>query len=235
METRQTIQALHSEAQHKAFDCYVRRGRVPKALLTMIRAAEVLEQAYDLAERQERQKRWVAARSKYSPSQPRAPAGSPDGGQWVDVDGGRGGRGDGGDEASPFLDGAGINDPPLEPVYPVENTLLMFFGGQAVRAARGALGLAGRAQENGMIKPINGVKQTYHGAQRFIERGFTEKEVSIAIKTAERANRVTEKIGKYGTPQKVYRGTNNVTVIIETSKRNAGKIITLFRTTGEAP
>ena len=92
METRQTIQALHSEAQHKAFDCYVRRGRVPKALLTMIRAAEVLEQAYAFAEQQERHKRLAAARSKYSPSQPRAPAGSPDGGQWVDAGGGRGGN-----------------------------------------------------------------------------------------------------------------------------------------------
>ena len=36
-------------------------------------------------------------------------------------------------------------------------------------------------------------------------------------------------MGKYGTLQNVYRGSNGTTVIVETAGRNAGKVITLYR------
>jgi hypothetical protein len=36
-------------------------------------------------------------------------------------------------------------------------------------------------------------------------------------------------MGKYGTQQNVYTGSNGVTVVQETAGRNAGKVITSWR------
>jgi len=36
-------------------------------------------------------------------------------------------------------------------------------------------------------------------------------------------------MGKYGTPQQVFTGKNNVVVVVETAGRNAGKAITVWR------
>jgi hypothetical protein len=47
-----------------------------------------------------------------------------------------------------------------------------------------------------------------------------------AKETAKATGNVTTQIGKYGTPQNVYNGTNGLTVVEETAGRNAGKIIT---------
>lgn len=70
---------------------------------------------------------------------------------------------------------------------------------------------------------------TAHGNKRSNQRGVSQKEVKEAIRTAKETGNVITKIGKYGTPQNHYRGSNGVTVIQETQGRNAGKIITIWR------
>lgn len=67
---------------------------------------------------------------------------------------------------------------------------------------------------------------TVHGGERGAERGFTQAQIDEAKKTAEETGNVTTQMGKYGTPQKVYNGSNGLTVVEETQGRNAGKIIT---------
>jgi hypothetical protein len=67
---------------------------------------------------------------------------------------------------------------------------------------------------------------TIHGNKRAGERNFTQADIDEAKKTAEETGNVTTQTGKYGTPQKVYHGTNGLTVVEETAGRNQGKIIT---------
>jgi len=145
---------------------------------------------------------------KYDPNQPRVPAGNPDGGQWTAT----------GQSAD---DGEGeIYDPPIEPVYPVEEAIGFLFGGHAIRVSRSALG----SFRVGATSQLTG-----HGVLRSSQRAITASQVTKAIKTAKNAGAVTTKTGKYGTLQNVYRGTNGITVIVETVGRNAGKVITLYR------
>lgn len=116
-------------------------------------------------------------------------------------------------------------DEPIEPVYP--EVLL-----PAYRLSRSAISLAARL--------INRVTQriperekpenlTEHGEMRWSERKITKQETAEAIKTAEDEGNIIEKTGKYGTLQYHYKGTNGVTVVVETQGRNAGKIITYWR------
>ncbi len=56
-----------------------------------------------------------------------------------------------------------------------------------------------------------------------------QSEIDEAIKTAKETGGIITKEGKYGTPQNIYTGTNGITVVEETSGRNAGKIITSWR------
>lgn len=72
-------------------------------------------------------------------------------------------------------------------------------------------------------------QSTVHAAQRAAERGISQADIDEAIRTAKEAGQVTSKVGKYGTPQHVYKGTNNVTVVVESAGRNQGKAITVFR------
>ncbi|MGB4102139.1 MAG: hypothetical protein WBK91_09580 [Alphaproteobacteria bacterium] len=58
------------------------------------------------------------------------------------------------------------------------------------------------------------------------QRKITADQVEEAIRTAIKSRQVVTQTGKYGTPVKIYKGTNGVTVIQETAGRNAGKIIT---------
>jgi hypothetical protein len=67
---------------------------------------------------------------------------------------------------------------------------------------------------------------TVHGSRRAGERNFTQADIDEAKKTATETGNVTTQTGKYGTPQKLYSGTNGLTVVEETAGRNAGKIIT---------
>jgi RHS repeat-associated protein len=68
---------------------------------------------------------------------------------------------------------------------------------------------------------------TEHGAARAALRNISQADIQSAMKNA---TQVITKMGKYGTPQKHYIGANGVTVIVEQAGRNAGKIVTVFRT-----
>lgn len=70
---------------------------------------------------------------------------------------------------------------------------------------------------------------TLHGHERLQQRGISEKEVGDAIEEANRTGRVTLKMGKYGTPQTLYETEDGLTVVVETSGRNTGKVITAWR------
>ncbi|MGH9402382.1 MAG: RHS repeat-associated core domain-containing protein [Terriglobia bacterium] len=93
-------------------------------------------------------------------------------------------------------------------------------------------GAAGAATvENPVIVPdAPQVTLTEHAAQRAAERGMTQTDIDAAIRTAKETGQVVRQMGKYGTPQNVYKGMNNITVVVETAGRNAGKAITVFRT-----
>jgi len=122
----------------------------------------------------------------------------------------------------------GEPDNPIEPVYPVENALAFLFGGEALATARGALGLAGSgALEEGAA--VTEARLTDHGAERLLERGISNDEVQEAVRTAQETGNVVTQIGKYGTPQNIFQGSNGVTAVVETTGRNAGKVITLYR------
>ena len=69
---------------------------------------------------------------------------------------------------------------------------------------------------------------TEHGTLRGAERKFTPLDVEQAIESAKSSGQVTFQIGKYGTPQTVYTGSNGLTVVLETVGRNAGKLITAW-------
>ncbi|MDX2095761.1 MAG: hypothetical protein SFW64_07490, partial [Alphaproteobacteria bacterium] len=58
---------------------------------------------------------------------------------------------------------------------------------------------------------------------------YSVDDANTAIQTATAAGKVMTRIGKYGTRQYQYEGTNGVTVIVETEGRNAGKVITFWR------
>ncbi len=97
-------------------------------------------------------------------------------------------------------------------------------GGATVGAAIGGL-LGGIV---GNVLCSSGGGSTQHGGERLGQRNISQSDVDTAVKTAEETGQVTTRIGKYGTPQNVYNGTNGLTVVIETAGRNAGKIITAW-------
>ena len=88
------IQSLRKQRPHDplttvletyAYRCFLRYGEVPKIinyLLPMARKAE--QKASTALFDQKRARPWVL---KYSPDQPRVPAGNPDGGQWTSIEG----------------------------------------------------------------------------------------------------------------------------------------------------
>lgn len=153
----------------------------------------------------------------YNPNQPRRPRGNHDGGQWIDS-----GSADE-NQSNPHRFNPQTDDPPLDPVYPELLIPLLRVGG-------GALNLAGRILQS--IKKIKTLRNfTYHGTARALQRTISAQEVQLAIKTAENSGNITTKLGKYGTPQIHYKGTNGITVVIEKAGRNAGKVITLWRHT----
>jgi hypothetical protein len=60
------------------------------------------------------------------------------------------------------------------------------------------------------------------------KRGISKAQVDEAIRSAEEAGKVIKQMGKYGTLQKIYQGTNGITAVVETAGQNAGKVITAF-------
>lgn len=159
--------------------------------------------------------------SKYSPDQPRVPAGSSTGGQWTS-----GGGGSALNET--YIDSRTEREKypdSIEPVYPLETLIIGIYTGPIISAIRTALSI-GRAfsSEESATTGFTG-----HGAIRSGQRGISQAEAQEAVKSARKHGKVTTQIGKYGTKQYVYRGSNGITVIKESSGRNAGKIITLYK------
>jgi len=127
---------------------------------------------------------------KYNPDQPRVPAGNPDGRQWTS--GGNDGDDNGG---SPFID-VTVNDPPIQPVYPIETALTFLLGGEAVTTAREALGLTeeiGAAEEGAPTAESN---LTDHATLRMEQRGITDEEAQNAIQTAQQTGNTMTQTGK---------------------------------------
>ncbi len=159
--------------------------------------------------------------AKYSPSQPRVPAGNPGGGQWTS--GGGGGvsvttQMDTRTEQEKYPDA-------IEPVYPLETLIIGIYTGPIISAIRTALSIGRILSEEGP----QATRLTDHGAIRVGQREISRAEIQEAQRSALEKGNVITKLGKYGTPQNVYKGSNGVTVIIESSGRNAGKVITLYR------
>lgn len=163
--------------------------------------------------------------AKYSPTQPRVPADDPAGGQWT--------SGSGGGGISASLNATNVDTrterekypDAIEPVYPLENLIIGLYTEPIISAIRTALSI-GRIISS---EEMQATGLTDHGAIRVGQREISRAEIQEAKRTALEKGNVITKLGKYGTPQNVYRGSNGVTVIIESSGRNAGKVITLYR------
>ncbi|MFN7113512.1 MAG: hypothetical protein ACK4PK_04050 [Alphaproteobacteria bacterium] len=203
----------------------------------------------------EKQRAW---RQKYDPHQPRVPAGQSGGGQWTDARGTDAGGTDSGGVTlprrkpmsaiakphphadSPYYNPAtGIYDPPLKPTWsPLD------FIGLPAKPAAGAVGGSAQAAYNAVRAAAvrrEGIQQgreflrrqaqeklTDHGTLRIGQRLRSEQEVNVAVESAIKTGKITDKIGKYGTRQFHYQGNNGLTVIIETEGKNAGKVVTAF-------
>jgi hypothetical protein len=163
---------------------------------------------------------------KYSPDQPRVPAGQRDGGQWTSGVGG-GGFTDrlNAIQANHTRKPDKLPDDAIEPVYPIETLIAAIYARPVLIAIRTAL-IVRRAFSSDETANSG---FTTHGAIRSGQRTISRDEIREARRTALENGNVTTKLGKYGAPQSVYIGSNGVTVVVESSGRNAGKIITLYR------
>lgn len=112
----------------------------------------------------------------------------------------------------------------IEPVY-LEFVLIpiMRIGRGSILLGQRLLATIARRQSS------NRSNLTEHGVLRSQQRNISAAEEQEAIRSATVNGTVTTKTGKYGTPQLHYRGSNGITVIVETSGRNAGKVITFYR------
>lgn len=130
--------------------------------------------------------------------------------------------------AEPYYepDATGIDDPPIEPVYPELLVVPALVTGRLAAAWRTAARAVQRSRNPIANKPKN---FTDHGAIRSGQRKITQSDADAAIQSARETGDISTKIGKYGTPQIHYKGKNGVTVVVETKGRNAGKIITFWR------
>lgn len=82
LHLQKQLQDVHAKARRAAFEHYIRKGRVPPDLAELVEATRTVPNFL----------------AKYSPDQPRVPAGNPDGGQWTS--GGGDGGSDGGNQPS---------------------------------------------------------------------------------------------------------------------------------------
>jgi SPP1 gp7 family putative phage head morphogenesis protein len=117
--------------------------------------------------------------------------------------------------------GTDIYDPPIKPVYPE------LFIIPALRVGRLFSTVKRILEKLKAQTPHENL--TSHGNLRVNQRNITQEEIQEAIKTAKETGNVAIKTGKYNTPQIHYKGSNGITVVQETSGKNAGKIITLWR------
>lgn len=137
---------------------------------------------------------WIGQRAgqhKYSPDQPRVPAGSADGGQWTSGGGGGGGSGeDGEDEDTSYQ---GEPDEPLDSVYPIETILAFLPSGGIFSAWRSfaetmtSLFGRGAAIESTAAKwTLGSYKSPKRWANQLADRKWTPEEITQAIKTGKK-------------------------------------------------
>ena len=115
-----------------------------------------------------------------------------------------------------------INDPPIEPVYP-ELIFIPFLRFKKI------INVVKTFSSYTVDKSSSDLRLTGHARERAIERDISDQEIRNAISSAKKEGNVIRKFGKYKTLQDHYIGKNGVTVIIESSGKNAGQIITLYR------
>lgn len=102
--------------------------------------------------------------------------------------------------------------------------------GRLLRISAAAIALARRLLHQNRTRRLDQYENmTAHGAEQAIKRNISPNEIREAMKTARETGKITTKEGKYGTNQKQYEGSNGIIIIEETSGRNAGKIITVWR------
>lgn len=128
--------------------------------------------------------------------------------------------------AEPYYEPSYIpEDLPLEPIYPEFLLPVLGIGRRAILLAIRLISQAEPQITEG-DKPEN---LTDHGLIRWEERRITQQETAEAIRTAKQTGNIITTLGKYGTTQFHYIGSNGITVVVETEGRNAGKIITYWR------
>lgn len=174
------LQELQQKAERLAFNSYLRTGLVPKNLSLLIYQSKHLTLA-------------LRANPDWQ-NQPRVPMGQPNGGQWTE-------DGANAPHPDPELERLLRIDPPIQPVYPIEEVLSFWLGGGALNRAIRALKKARVAWRASRAAGKVGLGQTFHGAQRFAQRGFSDTDILEAVKTARQSGQVVTAIGRYGTPQ----------------------------------
>ncbi len=195
---------------------------------------------------------------KFSQNQPRVPAGNSGGGQWTGGGGigstiMKRVRKVGNNLVEvarnhPFATGIALAMVPVAGPEADISILAAEGGGAAGTAAEGAAvaaeGLETTAAGNlPVVKPdtIEGgskfgekfiskqsEKLTGHGQERIEERLTSQTDAEDIIRSAIKNRTIKERLGTYKTKQYHYLGENGKTVILETSGRNAGKIVTIL-------
>jgi RHS repeat-associated protein len=129
-----------------------------------------------------------------------------------------------------------VNDPGMIPGMLGPGDLVLFSGVKLPSVVTDAVGklvgsILGKGVQQGVEQGAKeSVQLTTHAALRLGQRGITQAAVDEAVATAKAAGQVATQMGKYGTEQIVYKGTNGITVVVETQGSNAGKAITAFQT-----
>lgn len=119
----------------------------------------------------------------FNPSQPRAPRGSPIGGQWIGNNwSGYGGTPPIGYEANPYHEPSGATEPP-----PIEEVLAAGATAIAIVFGRGAVGRWASAQRARRTAWVLGKhKSPTQWKNRMDKRGWTDKEITRTIRTGRR-------------------------------------------------
>jgi hypothetical protein len=161
MRLEEKLFDLHKKARCAAFAHYLRKGFIPPHLTDIVNATSS-----------------VQAFLKYNDDQPRVPAGNGrESGQWTSGDG-------------PFLN-VTVDDPPIQPVYPVETALLSFLPvGRLLTTWRALTESAGAlAIENGAAADaewtLGNFKSPERWATQIAKRDWTPEDITNTIANGE--------------------------------------------------
>lgn len=127
-----------------------------------------------------------AEKAGFKPDQPRVPAGQPDGGQWVGVGGSNGHTPREHETITHREDGSEhvIYDPPIEPVYPVEEALGLLVGGGLLAGGRHAIGATDETINH--LWTLGKHKSAQKWAAQMKTRAWTPKQIDQAIQKGEK-------------------------------------------------